>query len=95
MGQESCGMLLSAERGEKLHLIMLDDAVPAGSRLVYLAVSPAVSLCRGGYQPPVFPGSIRRDGGFWRRAVREAGPYGVRALMRAADSRPCGSVNSE
>ena len=34
MGQESCGMLLSAERGEKLHLIMLDDAVPAGSRLV-------------------------------------------------------------
>ena len=34
MGQESCGMLLSAERGEKLHLIMLDDAVPAGARLV-------------------------------------------------------------
>ena len=34
MGQESCGMLLSAERGDKLHLIMLDDAVPAGSRLV-------------------------------------------------------------
>ncbi|MEA4965886.1 MAG: methionine--tRNA ligase [Oscillospiraceae bacterium] len=34
MGQESCGMLLSAERGDKLHLVMLDDAVPAGSRLV-------------------------------------------------------------
>jgi len=34
MGQESCGMLLSAERGEKLNLIMLDDAIPAGSRLV-------------------------------------------------------------
>ncbi len=33
MGQMSCGMLLSAERGEKLHLLMLDDAVPAGSRL--------------------------------------------------------------
>ena len=34
MGQLSCGMLLSAERGDKLHLVMLDDAVPAGSRLV-------------------------------------------------------------
>ncbi len=34
MGQESRGMLLSAERGEKLHLLMLDDKVPAGSRLV-------------------------------------------------------------
>lgn len=33
MGQQSCGMLLSAERGDKLHLIMLDDAIPAGSRL--------------------------------------------------------------
>ena len=33
MGQESRGMLLSAERGEKLHLLMLDDAIPAGSRL--------------------------------------------------------------
>ena len=34
MGQESCGMLLSAERGDKLHLVMLDDAVAAGARLV-------------------------------------------------------------
>ncbi len=34
MGQESCGMLLSAERGDKLNLIMLDDKIPAGSRLV-------------------------------------------------------------
>ena len=34
MGQDSCGMLLSAERGEELHLLMLDDKVPAGSRLV-------------------------------------------------------------
>ena len=34
MGQESCGMLLSAERGDKLHLVMLDDNVPAGARLV-------------------------------------------------------------
>ena len=34
MGQESRGMLLSAERGEKLHLVMLSDAVPAGARLV-------------------------------------------------------------
>ena len=34
MGQESCGMLLSAERGDKLNLIMLDDSIPAGARLV-------------------------------------------------------------
>ena len=34
MGQDSCGMLLSAERGEKLNLLMLDDSIPAGSRLV-------------------------------------------------------------
>jgi len=34
MGQESCGMLLSAERGDKLNLLMLDDSIPAGSRLV-------------------------------------------------------------
>ena len=33
MGQLSCGMLLSAERGEQLHLLMLDDTIPAGSRL--------------------------------------------------------------
>ena len=33
-----------------------------------------VSCRRGGYQPPAYPGSIRRDGGFCRRAVREAGP---------------------
>ena len=34
MGQMSCGMLLSAERGDKLNLLMLDDAIQAGSRLV-------------------------------------------------------------
>ena len=34
MGQESCGMILSAERGETLKLVMLDDSVPAGARLV-------------------------------------------------------------
>ena len=34
MGQMSCGMLLSAERGDKLQLVMLDDSVPAGARLV-------------------------------------------------------------
>ena len=34
MGQESCGMLLSAERGDKLNLLMLDDKIAAGSRLV-------------------------------------------------------------
>ncbi len=34
MGQLSCGMLLSAERGDKLHLVMLDDNIKAGSRLV-------------------------------------------------------------
>ncbi|MDD3346111.1 methionine--tRNA ligase [Oscillibacter sp.] len=37
MGQESCGMLLSAvhtEQGEeKLNLIMVDDAIPAGAKL--------------------------------------------------------------
>ena len=33
MGQLSCGMLLSAERGDKLRLLILDDAIPAGSRL--------------------------------------------------------------
>lgn len=30
MGQESNGMLLSAERDGELHLLMLDDAIPAG-----------------------------------------------------------------
>jgi methionyl-tRNA synthetase len=34
MGQESCGMLLSAEKGDKLSLILLDDAIEAGSKLV-------------------------------------------------------------
>ena len=37
MGQESCGMLLSAVREvdgkEELHLVMLDDSVPAGAQL--------------------------------------------------------------
>ena len=37
MGLESCGMLLSAvhtEKGEeKLHLIMVDDSIPAGAKL--------------------------------------------------------------
>ena len=34
MGQLSCGMLLSAERGDKLNLVMLDDGIAPGSRLV-------------------------------------------------------------
>ena len=34
MGQLSSGMLLSAERGDKLNLVMLDDKIPAGARLV-------------------------------------------------------------
>ena len=34
MGQLSCGMLLSAERGDKLKLLMLDDGIQPGSRLV-------------------------------------------------------------
>ncbi len=34
MGQLSCGMLLSAERGDKLNLVMLDDNIQPGSRLV-------------------------------------------------------------
>ena len=37
MGQESCGMLISAvhtEKGEeKLHLVMLDDKIPAGAKM--------------------------------------------------------------
>ena len=37
MGIESCGMLISAvhkEKGEeKLHLMIIDDAVPAGAKL--------------------------------------------------------------
>ena len=37
MGLESCGMLLSAvhtEKGEEaLHLVMVDDAIPAGAKL--------------------------------------------------------------
>ena len=37
MGQESCGMLISAvhkEKGEeKLHLLMVDDSIPAGAKL--------------------------------------------------------------
>ena len=34
MGQLSSGMLLSAERGDKLNLVMLDDKILAGARLV-------------------------------------------------------------
>ena len=33
MGQESCGMLLRAEKDGKLDLVMLDDAIPAGAKL--------------------------------------------------------------
>ena len=33
MGQESNGMLLSAEKDGKLNLLMLDDAIEAGSKL--------------------------------------------------------------
>ena len=33
MGQESNGMLLSAEKDEKLNLLMLDDKIPAGAKL--------------------------------------------------------------
>ena len=33
MGMDSCGMLLSAEKDGALHLIMLDDAIPAGAKL--------------------------------------------------------------
>ena len=37
MGLESCGMLISAvhkEKGEeKLHLLIVDDAIPAGAKL--------------------------------------------------------------
>jgi len=33
MGNESCGMLLSAEKGDKLELLILSDAIPAGAKL--------------------------------------------------------------
>lgn len=33
MGHASNGMILSAEKGESLHLLMLDDSVPAGAKL--------------------------------------------------------------
>ena len=33
MGLDSCGMLLSAEKGEGLTLLILDDAIPAGAKL--------------------------------------------------------------
>ena len=37
MGQESCGMLISAvhteKGGEVLHLQMVDDAIPAGAKM--------------------------------------------------------------
>ena len=33
MGQESNGMILSAEKDGNLNLVMLDDAVPAGAKL--------------------------------------------------------------
>ena len=33
MGLDSCGMLLSAEKDEKLTLLMLDDSIPAGAKL--------------------------------------------------------------
>jgi methionyl-tRNA synthetase len=33
MGQESNGMIISAEKDEKLNLLMLDDGIPAGAKL--------------------------------------------------------------
>ena len=33
MGQESCGMLLSAEKDGKLCLLILDDSIAAGAKL--------------------------------------------------------------
>ncbi len=33
MGYDSCGMLISAEKGKKLHLLMLDDKIEAGAKL--------------------------------------------------------------
>ena len=33
MGQESCGMIISAEQGETLNLLILDDNIPAGATL--------------------------------------------------------------
>ena len=33
MGQQSCGMLLSAEKDDALQLLMLDDHIPAGAKL--------------------------------------------------------------
>ena len=33
MGQESNGMILSAEKDGKLNVLILDDAIPAGAEL--------------------------------------------------------------
>ncbi len=33
MGEESCGMIISAEKDGALNLLMLDDAIPAGAQL--------------------------------------------------------------
>jgi methionyl-tRNA synthetase len=33
MGLDSCGMLLSAEKGDRLNLLILDDSIPAGAKL--------------------------------------------------------------
>ena len=33
MGEESNGMIISAEKDDKLNLLMLDDAIPAGATL--------------------------------------------------------------
>ncbi len=33
MGQDSCGMIISAEKEDGLHLLILDDSVPAGAKL--------------------------------------------------------------
>ena len=41
MGIESCGMLLSAiheeEGEEKLHLLMVDDHIPAGAKIILIS----------------------------------------------------------
>ena len=64
MGQESQGMLLCAvhkENGEEvLHLLMLDDGIPAGAKPVsYTHLLPGFN---GGCQPP---------SGGWRRCTRQ------------------------
>ena len=79
--------MFGAKRRTEQNGVCEDEKPPSARRANFGHRNrPSVRPCRhvffdrrGGYQPPAYPGSIRRDDGFWRRAVQEAGPYdGVR-----------------